>query len=295
MGKRSEIMLCIPLEERRLLEAKFGWCWPVIVQPKLNGDRCRVENHKGKAVLLSSECNEIVSVPHINRYLEDLSEWSLVPELDNELYVHGWDHGDIRSVVSRGSDNIHERSELMELHTFDFVSTMAQLARIAYLTDYDWLDKGPIKRVPSLLAYNMVDIMKIYYYYLDLKYEGIIVRHIKTSYVRKRSRFIMKFKPKKNDYYKITEVLQAYKEDGLPLGRVGAFRCQDPEGTTFKVGAGKMNHLRAKELWRINASLIDKYCHVQYQNISPRGAPIFGLHLDIVNENPEEASGGGIL
>ena len=105
----------------------------------------------------------------------------------------------------------------------------------------------------------------------------------------------MKFKPKKKDYYKIVDVLEAFSKEGLPLGRVGAFRCQDPEGTMFKVGAGRMTHDKAKELWKDRNSLPNKFCKVQYQTISPRGAPLFGLHLDIIDENPEEASGGGIL
>ena len=43
--KRSGIMLCYPLEERRLINPKFQWAnnFPVIVQPKLDGIRCVVE------------------------------------------------------------------------------------------------------------------------------------------------------------------------------------------------------------------------------------------------------------
>lgn len=296
MSKRSGILLCYPLEERRLLEPKFGWTWPVIVQPKLNGERCRVIKCHNKIVLLSSECNEIVSVPHINAYLQEVSNYHTIPEFDNELYVHGWDFDEIHSVVSRKSDETrHEKSELMQLHTFDFVSSIAQIARISQLTYYSWMNEGPVKLVPYELAYSMTEIMEIYNRFIDLKYEGIIVRHIKASYVRKRSRFILKFKPKKKDYYKITGVLEAYSKKGLSLGRVGAFRCQDPEGTIFKVGAGRMTHDKAEEHWKNRNNLIDKFCEVQYQTISPRGAPLFGLHLDIVDINPEEASGGGIL
>ena len=37
MGKRTGIMLCYPFEEKRLNK----WNPPYIIQPKLDGERCR--------------------------------------------------------------------------------------------------------------------------------------------------------------------------------------------------------------------------------------------------------------
>jgi ATP-dependent DNA ligase len=137
--------------------------------------------------------------------------------------------------------------------------------------------------------------MKIYDKYLSLDYEGIIVRHIKSPYIKKHSRFMLKFKPKKDDYYEIAYATEAISKNGIPLGMIGAFECRDLEGTTFGIGAGKLTHDERRNLWKDRQSLIGKFCHVQYQSISPRGAPLFGLCIDITDENPEEASGGGIL
>lgn len=294
MGKRSKIMLAYPMEERRLLEPKFGWKFPVIVQPKLDGERCRVVLESGKIVLRSSECNEIVSVPHINEFLQNIPDLSQMPELDGELYLHGWDFSDIHSVVSR-RENIHDRSDLMQLHIFDFVSPAAQLPRTYQLTSYNWLNCGPVRLVPFDIAYSMAEIMDFYQQYLAKGYEGIIVRHVTAPYIRKRSRFLLKFKPKKDDYYKIIEVVEAVSNDGKPLQMIGAFWCVGTDGTPFKVGAGMLTRQKRWDLWEDRDSQIGQFCHTQYQNVTVKGALRFGLCISVVEKNPEEASFGGIL
>lgn len=294
MGKRSGIMLAYPFEERRLTNPKFLWEFPVITQPKLDGERCRVTMESGKIVLRSSECNEIISVPHINEYLQKVPNLSQLPELDGELYSHGMDFSNIHSIVSR-RENIHDQTELMQLHIFDFVSPAAQLARTYQLTSYNWFNKGPIKLVSFDIAYNMQEIMNFYERYLADGYEGIIIRHIKAPYLRRRSRFLLKFKPKKNDYYKIIEVIEAISNTNDPLHMIGAFRCVGSDETPFKIGAGKLTHQERWDLWKIRDSLIGQFCHVQYQNITSGGVPRFGLCISVVENNPEETSFGGIL
>jgi len=62
-AKRAGVMLCYPFEEKRLLK----WSPPYIVQPKLDGVRCRAvwAYELNSYVLLSSTQHQIVSVPHI--------------------------------------------------------------------------------------------------------------------------------------------------------------------------------------------------------------------------------------
>lgn len=299
MSKRSGIMLAYPFEERRLLEPKFGWRWPVIVQPKLDGERCRAVVKDGKVVLLSSECNEIISVPHINRELEELSDRNLfpLPEFDGELYVHGWDFSEIHSVVSRKSkETIHDKSVLVQFHIFDLATSSPQLARVDRLLTYYFSPlTDSIKLIPFRIAENLSDIMIFYDSFVDMGYEGIILRHINAPYVRKRSRFMMKFKPKKSDYYRIIGVLEAISKENIPLNMIGAFQCQGSDGTSFKIGAGRLTHNERDKRWKDRQSLIGKFAHVQYQNITSGGVPRFGLCIDISDKNPEEASGGGIL
>jgi ATP-dependent DNA ligase len=294
MSKRSGIMLAYPFEERRLMEAKFGWKFPVIVQPKLDGERCRAVPTGNGFKLLSSECNEIISVPHIAERLTKIFKEDSTIELDGELYVHGWSFNEIHSVVSRRSEETrHEKSELMQLHLFDVVSSEQQLVRTTLLRRLP--QSYSVRVVPHIIASNMNDILDIYKRYLSVHYEGIIIRHIDAPYMRKRSRFMLKFKSKKEDFYKIVEVIEALNKNGLPLRMVGAFRCIGSDETVFGIGAGNLSHQKRKDLWKDRASLIGKFCRVQYQSILSGGSPRFGLCKSIEDENPEDISIKGVL
>jgi len=130
MRKRTGIQLCYPFEERRLLEAKFGWTWPVIVQPKLDGERMRALCGL-TTLLLSSTENRIHSVPHIQEELTIIKE---SVELDGELYHPAWDFDQINSVVSR-TKNLHEDFEQISYYVFDIISEETQIYRTSGLID----------------------------------------------------------------------------------------------------------------------------------------------------------------
>ena len=96
---RKGIQLAYPFEEKRLQK----WSPPYLVQPKLNGERCRALL-LNEPVMLSSEENLITSCPHI------LEEFRTIVqrfpelkglELDGENYSHGTLLQDIHSIVSQ--------------------------------------------------------------------------------------------------------------------------------------------------------------------------------------------------
>jgi ATP-dependent DNA ligase len=128
--------------------------------------------------------------------------------------------------------------------------------------------------------------MEQYEEYVSEGYEGIIVRNLFQSYVRTRSRFMLKFKPKKFDIYEIIDVVEAKTLGGEEKGMVGSFWCVGEDGERFKVGAGTIKHQKRKEIWTehiSNNSIIGRFCNVQYQHLtSANGVPRFGLALDVV-------------
>jgi len=269
--KRSEIMLAYPFEEKRLAK----WKPPYIVQPKLDGERCRaVIGDEGQVTLYSSEVNEILSVPHINQQLEDLKLKNV--EFDGELYVHGWSFEDIHSVVGR-TVNISPAFEEMEYHIFDIVSTTeAQINRTTQIDEMTLWSES-IRKVPSTVADDMEDIMKKLDIMQSSGYEGIIVRHIMAPYVRRRSIYMMKWKPKRRDDYSIIDVLEAIDQYGKPKGMIGAFVCSGGNGDTFKVGAGRLTHDERRSLWDMKEILKGETLTVEYQHMtSSRGVPRFG-------------------
>lgn len=281
MGKREGIMLCHPFEQKRLDK----WDFPVIVQPKLDGLRCRAVFCDGKLELLSSEKNVFTSVPHIEGQLNNLLLPRGTYELDGELYTHGMSFEEIESIASR-TVNLHPRYYELEYHIFDMVNEAPQGTRVSLTKD---LRHDNIIPVEYHIAKNLEEIMHWYHFYLELDYEGIIVRNIFWPYERKRSGGIMKFKPKKVDHYKIVGCEEAIDAKGNPKGMLGAFTCTGSDGNLFSVGAGCLDHADRVSIWNRRGDYLGMVCVVQYQNITSNGVPRFGLTVsepkDIWNDN----------
>ncbi|MCK4307869.1 hypothetical protein KAW50_06570, partial [candidate division WOR-3 bacterium] len=195
---RKGIQLAYPFEEKRLLK----WKPPYIVQPKYDGERCRaIPIGEGKYMLLSSQENPFFSVPHI---VEELSNLGIDKELDGELYCHGMNFEDVHSIVSRTA-NLHYNHKAIKFHVFDYVSEEPQGMRLHTLVPLlTWTGRTThLVSTPYYICYSLEDIMRTYDLLLNKGYEGIVVRHLEAPYMRKRSIYMMKFKPKKEDIYEI--------------------------------------------------------------------------------------------
>ena len=291
MKKRRGIQLCYPFEERRLTNPKFGWSWPVIVQPKLDGDRMRAIclGKISQPLLLSSTERLITSLPHIKEELSIIEENI---ELDGEAYCHGMSFENINGIVSR-SKNLHDAYDQIFFYVFDIVSNDSQAYRyIELLNIFKCYNFKYLKRVFGDACNSMSELMKSYKKFLSQGYEGIIIRDIKSPYVRRRSRFVMKFKPKKTDVYKIHDILEG---SGEHAGMVGAFICQGFDATTFKVSAGEFDHSARKQIWNNRTQIIGKFLRISYQNLTDNQVPRFGIAKEIINAVETETEYKGLL
>jgi DNA ligase-1 len=283
MAERKGIQLCYPFDEERLKK----WTPPYIVQPKLDGERCRAVCDHGEVKLLSSSAQEIISVPHINNSLSRFCTNSPSMELDGELYIHDTSFEEISSIVSR-TVNLHPNYERIEYHVFDIVNDKPQFERLReleYIFEDVFKDLDYIKSVPWAIADDLDDVMKVYQRILYMKYEGIVVRHFLSSYIRKRSTYVMKFKPKKSDYYQIVGVNQMVDKNGQYKEMLGAIICSSDQGQIFSVGSGMNDEFRKRYFPMTEAQkLVGKIVHVQYQHITPgKGVPRFPVFVEIVD------------
>ena len=281
-SRRKGIMLCYPFEEKRLLK----WPVPYLIQPKLDGERCRaLFNATGIVTLLSSEENEIISVPHINTALEALKLKNV--ELDGELYVHSMSFEEIHSRVSR-KVNEHQDSWQIEYHVFDLVDGQRQGDRLHSLHKLLEEIKPPIIPVGITLITDLYDVMRIYDLYIEEGYEGFIIRHIYAPYVRTRSTNIMKFKPKKEDYYTIEGFEEEVSIHGKLKNSLGALILSSAHTVDrvneFKVGTGFTADQR-HELWKIRDSLIGKIARIKYQHLTSNHIPRFPVFVEILEPN----------
>mgnify|MGYP001275633226 CR=1 FL=1 len=279
-SRRKGIMLCYPFEEKRLLK----WPVPYLIQPKLDGERCRaLFSTTGTVTLLSSEENEIVSVPHINTALEALHLRNV--ELDGELYVHSMSFEEIHSRVSR-KVNEHPDSWQIEYHVFDLIDEQRQGDRLHSLHKLLEKVKPPIVPVGITLITDLYDIMRIYDLYIEEGYEGFILRHVYAPYVRTRSTNIMKFKPKKEDYYTIIDWIEEKTIHGAKKNSLGALVLQSPiNPARFNVGTGFTADQR-QELWERRHTLVGKTVRIKYQHLTTYHIPRFPVFVEILETNP---------
>jgi ATP-dependent DNA ligase len=207
---RTGIMLCYPFEEKRL----HKWSNQFLLQPKLDGDRCRaIFDEYGKVTLLSSEENQFVSVPHIVEQLENMGLKSI--ELDGELYTHGVNHQTIHGAIAR-TVNLHPEYENVEYHIFDYMSNAPQYERIFDLQKTLIKPTDNIKLVETQYGETVEDVMHGLEYYTEHGYEGVVIRNINYPYMRKRSTGMMKFKPRKEDIYTVVGFEEEISIHGEP-------------------------------------------------------------------------------
>jgi len=270
-------MLAYPFEEKRLDK----WPKPWLVQPKLDGDRCRaVFNREGEVTLLSSEENIITSVPHIVEALENMGLRDL--ELDGELYSHGVSHQTIHGTVAR-TVNLHPEHEQIQYHIFDFVSDKAQIDRSMELRS-NIKDTEFIKVVRTEVAETIDQVLDKLTRFSEDGYEGVIVRNIAYPYMRKRSTGMMKWKPRKSDYYMIVGYEEEISIHGEPKGSLGALWLSS-DGERFKVGSGSfLTKERRQDLWQVRDSLINKIAYVKYQHLTDRHVPRFPVLVEIMTD-----------
>jgi len=276
---RQGIMLCSPFEESRLKK----WRAPYYIQPKLDGIRCRaIVEGKGNVKLLSSEENEILSVPHINAQLESLKIDKL--ELDGELYIHGTPFETIESIVSR-TVNLHDDYESIELHVFDLISYGGTSTRFNFKDVlFDNIHLPNVRNVRHFETMSLDDIMLYFDLFCKEGFEGFVLRNKDAYYERKRSTSMMKFKPKKNDLYQIIGTIEEVSINGAPKGTLGAIACKGDDGTIFTVGSG-LNADQRREYWKERELLIGKWCEVQYQHITTgKRVPRFPVFVRIVDK-----------
>ena len=267
------IMKCYPFEEKRL----FKWRPPFIVQPKYDGVRCRAVHTETGYLLLSSEENIIFSVPHLNELLDKIA--NLPEELDGELYYHGMNFEDIVSITSR-TVNLHPDHKRIQYHVFDVVNQDRQIQRTLDIEKLRGLSPW-LSVAPYYLCNNLEDVLSAYDKIIESGYEGIIVRHIDNLYERKRSTLVMKFKPKKEDEYKVLDTVEEIDKEGEPKGSLGALVCRSGDGNTFNVGTGFSAEER-QILWEIRDTLPGRVAKIKYQHItSGRAVPRFPVFVEL--------------
>lgn len=289
MAKREGIMLASPINTDKLAR----WKPPYIIQPKLDGVRCRAEISNGRINLLSSQLNPFNNILHVNMELMSLIEKGILPqniETDGELYVHGMNFKDIASIVKR-SVNVHPEYFQMQYHIFDLIEPLKQHYRSVRLKSLSDYMSSTIQIVPTFYANDITEIDTYLGSFMQDGYEGIIIRQAEAFYARKRVMSMMKLKPRKRDVYRIVACKEEKSKDGIPKDTLGAFICMK-DGQAFAVGTGpiltkdqRQEFWARQDDWNSGKFWLD----VKYQNLTPdREVPYHSVAVGVVGGEDEK-------
>lgn len=277
--KREGIMMCAPFSLKRFEQWGQGF-----IQTKLNGERCRVIwDNEGNFSMRSSYNKDITSVPHIYRALSEIPYCNV--ELDGELYRHGMSLQAIQSIVSR-TVNLHQDHEVINLHLFDEVNSLQQHERFKSLYRRKAL-KGlkQIKVIPTKLVTSLDEVYSELSTYMDMGFEGIILRKCDGVYQRNlHSTQMMKLKPRKDDHYIIIGVTEKKNLAGIPQNTLGAFICKARDvDEEFRVGTGRILTDDGRQKYWDNPP-IGKTLHIKYQELTPNGIPYTPVAFEIMED-----------
>lgn len=297
--KREGIMLAYPAEEKRIqnfplftnedetLERKM------FHQPKLNGERARVEWFGREPYLFSSYGNEFKFLDRIRHEIIVLSK-ELGREFlhDGEIYVHGWSRERIDSALRR-TKNRNPDTDSLEYHIFDNQATQEQTPQYQRFAELGTINTAiQDLRLSALKVVEFGITSDVGWLgqcgtYVAQGYEGIILRNPLGLYVERRSPDILKFKPTETDTYIIAAVNEANTSDtNEPKGMVGSFTVyatDEPGSSTFDVGAGKLPHDKRIMYWNNKESCIGMPLLVKHELLKTTNqVPIAAVTVDIV-------------
>jgi len=284
---RTGVMLAHPLNQK-WLDKWFKEDGYIIVQPKLNGLRCRAIITPTEVQLLSSQANpfDIVHISDQLRTLADIINMYGMTQimLDGELYKHGMPFQDISSRVRRQSVR-HEDQKSLTYTIFDrIVSNHEQDKRINFLTELNdvVLNNGltSLRILPTYQCNSPRELSTYYARFLDENYEGIIMRRATGMYEAKKSQNLMKLKPRKKTEADVIGVIEEVDKYGNLKGALGAFMCELPDGTRFSVGSG-FTAAQREEWWGLGMKKPVRIL-VYYQELSNSGVPIFPVFKGVV-------------
>lgn len=279
---REGVMLAYPVDEGRI--ARLGPNF--FVQPKIKGERCRVEWFRDEPVLLSSYANEFQFLEHIKDPIKKLGiAYGRVP-FDGEIYKHGWSQEQIRSAVGR-TVNYNPEAIQLEYYIFDVADDRYDQVQRFWILDElsnKALFARPLHFVKPALA--DFDTWRIaVQVYLDDGYEGIILRSMTAKYTPKRSVAMLKYKPTELDDYRIVAIKEAIDKDGYAKDTLGSFLVSDKDDNVFYVGAGKLTWPERDQLWEKKDSLIGRTLVVKHEPIhTDRGVPICAVAVEVKDE-----------
>ena len=245
----------------------------IIVQPKLDGNRCMIKIENGNAVMYTRK-GDIMPV-QLNHIIEELNQdmgdyCSII--LDGELFSDEVPFNTLNGLIKRvkATNEELEKRKLIKFHLYDVMFTDGYETRKEFIKQFA---SKNIIIVPSFKIKATNENIQTYLErFLAEGHEGLMIRQLGIGYENKRTWQLCKVKIFEDAEYKLI----GYEEDARG-GFVGAFVLEDDAGNKFNAGASGQSVEERTELWnnRYSDTNIGKMATVCYFGLSEYGIPRF--------------------
>lgn len=256
------------------------------VQPKLNGERAP----SNRLELRSRRGHLVVSCPHIAKATEGFFKKFPEARLDGELYNHELrEHlNRLRKLTSRKTPTAAELSEsagMVQYHIYDgYLDEASALhpqrfdALVRQLIKFIPHQSGPIRLVDTYGVRSEEEVEQRYRQFLKEGYEGLMIRTPGAYEAGKRSKTLLKYKPRYDSEY---TVISGEEGKGKRKGMLAKVHCVTDTGVKFKANV-KWKDEEKKRLWSLRNKLPGKKATVSYAYLTEYGVP-FHNYLEAIH------------
>lgn len=240
----------------------------IIVQPKLDGNRCMIKVENGKVEMFTRK-GDLMPV-QLSNILNDIPHFERDIILDGELFSNEISFNTLNGLIKRvkASPEEIEKRKFIKFHIYDVMTDDGYEVRSRIVKEFETKN---IVVVPSFkIRANEEVIQEHLERFLEEGHEGLMIRQLGMGYDNKRSWQLLKVKIFEDSEFKLI----GFDED-VRGSFVGAFVLEDGKGRVFRAGASGQSVEERTEMWNNQRKYLGKMATVCYFGFSEYGIPRF--------------------
>lgn len=276
--------------------------FPVLVSPKLDGIRCVIVDGEARSNSLKLIQNKFIQETLNTLHVDSCGELN---GLDGELMLQNpkASFQEITGAVMRQTGEPEFVFYVFDDFTNPDLSFLQRDTHTATKIREHFSGSKYVKHLKHELVSNQVELERLYREYLDLGYEGAMIRSLEGGYKFGRSSakqgWLLKLKPfedaeaeivgfeerveNTNEAYtnELGRTARSSAKAGLvPQGTLGAFLLRRPDGVEFSCGSGLNDQLR-DEYWSKKEQILGQIVKYKFQKIGSDVKPRLPIFLGI--------------
>jgi DNA ligase-1 len=244
----------------------------IMVQPKLDGNRCIIKVENGVATMYTRS-GDVMPV-QLDNILTDVivNAWSAPSSfiLDGELFSDKFSFNKLNGLIKRqtaSKEDIEERKNI-KYHLYDVMFDEG------YEKRYDFIQNFASDNIEVIPSYEIIatdeNIKKYLEQFLATGNEGLMIRRLDMPYDHKRSWQLVKVKVFEDEEFELV----GFEEDKRK-GFVGAFVMLNKDGNTFNAGASGQSEEDRTYMWNHPGEFVGKMATVCFFGRSEYNVPRF--------------------